>query len=159
MSIWTWADHIVCVPRRRHRSVGTYIYSEYLQSGLKKEAAIDRSIQIGSNSISFHSFDERLIAKIGCQSNFRNIFCAKNCYFDALSVVTCNITPLLSWLGEITREQVPYQCDQIWHNFKSIGQIFECLFSTYLAKFDPTVAKMFCFWACFHCCRWPYTYK
>ena len=36
----------------------------------------------------------------------------------------------------------------LWYNFKSIWQ-----------KYDPTVVKMFYYWASFYCCRWPNTLK
>ena len=38
------------------------------------------------------------------------------------------------------------EISQLWHNFKSLGQMFEGLFSTG-QNFDPTVAKMFYYWA------------
>ena len=40
----------------------------------------------------------------------------------------------------------------LWHNFKSIGQIFEGLFSIW-QNVDHTVAKMCYNCASFHCCR------
>ena len=46
----------------------------------------------------------------------------------------------------------------LWLNFKSLGQIFLGLFSIW-QNFDHTVAKMFYYLACFHCCRWPNTLK
>ena len=46
----------------------------------------------------------------------------------------------------------------LWHNFKSLGQSFEGLFSIW-KKFDPTVARMFYYWASFQYCRWPKTLK
>ena len=40
----------------------------------------------------------------------------------------------------------------LWHNFKSIGLIFVGLFIIW-QNFNTTVAKMFFYWASFHCCR------
>ena len=42
----------------------------------------------------------------------------------------------------------------LWHNFKSIGQIFEGLFSIWQIII-LTLAKMLCYWASFHCYRRP----
>ena len=42
----------------------------------------------------------------------------------------------------------------LWHNFKSLGEIFQGLFSIW-QNFDPTVGKMFYIWVSFECCRWP----
>ena len=46
----------------------------------------------------------------------------------------------------------------LWHNCKSLGCIFEGSFTIW-QNFDPTVAKMFYYWASFHHCRWPYALK
>ena len=46
----------------------------------------------------------------------------------------------------------------LWHNFKSIGQNSQGLFSIW-QNFDRTLAKMFYYLANFHYCRWPNTFK
>ena len=57
-----------------------------------------------------------------------------------------------------------YQSDQIWLNlavlaqYWSFEQIFKGLFNI-LQNFNPTVSKLFYFWASFHCSRWPNTWK
>ena len=40
----------------------------------------------------------------------------------------------------------------LWHNFKSLRQIFESLFIIWQNVYF-TLAKMLCYWASFHCCR------
>ena len=42
------------------------------------------------------------------------------------------------------------QCDQIWHSFKSLGQIFEGLFSIW-QNFNLTLGRMICYCISFHC--------
>ena len=52
------------------------------------------------------------------------------------------------------------QYDQIWRNFttlakfKSIWQMFECLFSIW-QNFGPTLVNVLFCWANFHCCKQP----
>ena len=52
------------------------------------------------------------------------------------------------------------QCDQIWRNFaiwryfKSLGRLFEGLFSIG-QKFEPAWVNILCHWASFHRCKWP----
>ena len=46
----------------------------------------------------------------------------------------------------------------LWLKFHVLGQCFECLLSIW-QNFDPPLAKMFCYWVEFHCCKWPKTKK
>ena len=65
-------------------------------------------------------------------------------------IVTCHnlmVSSSVTRFGEIL---------PLWHNFKSLGQIFEGLFSIW-QSFNLTLAKMLCYWASFHRCRWPHT--
>ena len=64
----------------------------------------------------------------------------------------------------ILRKRGDQQCDQIlrnlpfWRNLYILGQIFVRLFGIW-QNVDPTVAKMFYYWASFRCCGWPNTLK
>ena len=42
----------------------------------------------------------------------------------------------------------------LWQNFMNLCQMVEGIFSVWQI-FEPTLAKLKCFWAAFQCCPWP----
>ena len=90
----------------------------------------------------------------GCQGFGSNRYCF--IYLATYSSATLEIRGETRYLGSsVTRfgEILP-----LWYNFKSLEQIFEGLFDI-CQKYKLTLAKMLCYWASFHCCRWPHTLK
>ena len=52
------------------------------------------------------------------------------------------------------------QCDQRWRNLAILDLSKKTLATIkgsvqYLANFELTLANFFCYWAKFHCCKWP----
>ena len=66
--------------------------------------------------------------------------------------------------SEIWSQVSSKQCNQIWQIFEILAKqlkslaICESVFCIW-QTFEPTLAKVLCYWANYHCCKWPKYYQ